>query len=108
MSFSQYFATIEMQIVDDRGFEAMNPVHHSVTTDIREDEVTAQFVEQQLQHLDGTCRRLLAHSDVERDGLFVSSRTRETSLGNFVCDSGKFSPALLSVLRCDAAVQTRS
>lgn len=79
-----------MKATDNCTFEALPPVHHNVTSDVPEDKNMASFVEQQLQQLGDAYKRILALSEVELDGRFVSIRTRETALGNFVCDVGMF------------------
>lgn len=79
-----------MKVVDNWAFEALPPVHHDVTSDVPEDTGMARFVEQQLRQLGDAYKRILALSEAELDGRFVSIRTRETGLGNFICDVGMF------------------
>lgn len=66
------------------------PVFHYVTSDIRPDPYFDTFVNDQLALLGADYFDELALCNTELDGRFVSVRTRETGLGNLVCDASKF------------------
>lgn len=66
------------------------PVCHAVTSDVRPDAFFERFVQEQLAVLGDEYFDYLAYSKTELDGRFVSIRTRETGLGNLVCDASMF------------------
>lgn len=69
---------------------AQEPVHHDVTSDIPEDPIFSDYVREKLDLLGPEYKQLLAVSTVDLDGRFLSIRTQETGLGNFMTDVCKF------------------
>lgn len=94
----QNFSTIELDVDTSWALCAQKPVHHDVTSDIPEDPIFADYVNEKLELLGPEYKRLLAVSTVDLDGRFLSIRTQETGLGNFMSDVCKLlSISLLQV-----------
>lgn len=86
----QNFSTIEVDVDENWSLYAHEPVHHDITSDIPEDPIFANYVAEKLDLLGPDYKRILAVSTVDLDGRFVSIRTQETALGNFIADVCKF------------------
>lgn len=63
------------------------PVVHGVTSDIEKDEYFETFCHDKLKLLGEGYFDHLATCSTDLDGRFVSIRTRETGLGNLICDA---------------------
>lgn len=63
------------------------PVVHGVTSAIEKDKYFEQFCHEKLKLLGEGYFDQLATSSTDLDGRFVSIRTRETGLGNLICDA---------------------
>lgn len=68
---------------------AHEPIHVDVTSEIPEDPFFAKFAVEKLELLGPEYKNPLSISEVELDGRFLSIRTQETALGNFVADARK-------------------
>lgn len=66
------------------------PKFHDVTSAYEPDPYFESFVAKELLRLGEGYFDKLAVTTTELDGRFVSIRTRETGLGNLVCDASKF------------------
>lgn len=78
-------------MLSEGGLQVEEPVHHDVTSKYSEDATIAQFVKEQLAHLGDAHLQTMAITETQLDGRFVSIRTKETGLGNFICDASKYS-----------------
>lgn len=74
------------------------PEFHYVTSNVTPDPYFDTFVNDQLALLGADYFDELALCNTELDGRFVSVRTRETGLGNLVCDASTFSYIALSFI----------
>jgi len=80
-------------IVSDHGEVSVEePTHHYVTSEYEEDPAWAAYVKKNLSLLGTSCLGVLSYTSTELDGRFISIRTRETGLGNFVCDVSALCP----------------
>lgn len=79
---------MQVGVEDNWGIVTSAPVHHQVTSAVKEDPEMAKFVAQQLEALGDEYKKVLAVTDVHLDGRFLSIRTQETALGSLVCDIG--------------------
>lgn len=70
------------------------PEFHYITSDVTPDPYFDTFVDDQLALLGADYFDELALCITELDGRFVSVRTRETGLGNLVCDASTFYTSL--------------
>lgn len=85
----QNFTTIDLAITEEGKLTVEEPVHYAVTSEFTEDPDIARFVASKLKLLGDARHSVIATSTEDLDGRFVSIRTRETGLGNFVCDASK-------------------
>lgn len=91
-SLHQHFSTIDLNVSEEGHISVQKPVHHFVTAEYDEHPEWAAYVKKNLSLLGTAHLRLLAHSSQDLDGRFLSIRTRETGLGNFICDVSKSLP----------------
>lgn len=87
---AQHYSTLDLYPTAEGKLQVGEPVHHFVTSDISEHPDIARFVSQKLKLLGPRWTTCMAISSTDLDGRFVSIRTRETALGNFLCDVCKF------------------
>lgn len=81
------FSTIDLHDTGDGRLYVKEPVHHDVTSSFAKDPDMAVYVAGQLKLLGTSHLRPLAFCKTELDGRFTSIRTKETGLGNFICDA---------------------
>ena len=65
-------------------------IGRDVVRDIAEDHATVKLVQSLTSSLKGKLEKPIGYTAVPLDGRFTTVRTRETNLGNFVCDLMRF------------------
>lgn len=81
------FSSIDLVVDDDNMIQVCTPVEHFVTSDVPEDPKIAALVAKYVEKTrDDGADSVIGYTDTALDGRFLSVRTRETGMGNFITD----------------------